>query len=403
MGITTSQPRSTRIWNEICAMNSDTLRYQMIETILATGDPLLLYDAKSAGVYANVLFWLIAARQGNIQRFPYAAAPASASAPSALVLHPAAKAKDYFQQSLELLGIGEDEEITMDRLKSGYRSAALRAHPDKPGGSKEAFDEVARAFKYIEQIVERIGGGSGSGSSSGRFTTPVTPEAAIAARAGLEDVAHAHAQTPVRLSAKKLDMGTFNKLFEENRLPDPGRDSGYGDWMKSSTADIDPDNIAADPRLKGKYNSQAFEAVFRERTRSQVQGAIVKKLEPDAIIASAGTGTEIGGDTSNFTAPFGSETQFMDLKEAYTTGSTRFQEVADVKVSERSARSVDEAKRIRAAEMARVDPDESSRIAAAAAALEERERQRRLRAAKQDVAESTWWDQMKGRLFVSDK
>jgi hypothetical protein len=64
---------------------------------------------------------------------------------------------------------------------------------------------------------------------------------------------------------------------------------------------------------------------------------------------------------------------------------------------------VDEAKRMREAEMARVDPDEKSRIAAAAAALEERERQRRMRQAQQDVLSEGWADQMRRRLFVSDR
>jgi hypothetical protein len=62
-----------------------------------------------------------------------------------------------------------------------------------------------------------------------------------------------------------------------------------------------------------------------------------------------------------------------------------------------------EAKRIREAEMARVDPDEKSRIAAAASALEERERQRRMNLAKQDVAAERWHDMMRQRLHISDR
>ena len=114
-------------------------------------------------------------------------------------------------------------------------------------------------------------------------------------------------------------------------------------------------------------------------------------------------GVELGGSTDNFTASFGSETQFVDLKEAYTSGSTRFHEVADVSVSTKSVRSVEEAKRLREAEMSRVDPDEKARFAAAASAYEERERQRRLRLAQQDTAAEGWADQMRRRLMVSDR
>ena len=69
----------------------------------------------------------------------------------------------------------------------------------------------------------------------------------------------------------------------------------------------------------------------------------------------------------------------------------------------KGARNVEEAKRLREAELARVDPDEASRIAAAAAALEERERQRRMRVAQQDTMAESWADQMRRRMFVTDK
>jgi len=400
---------ASRIWSDVCAIESEYTRVKMIETVL--GSPDMVYEAKRAGVYGQVLFWLSDCRQGKITRFPYASRKSQSrdtiqhdtprwsmySTPvttdrssNQMVVSPAAKALDYFQESLALLGIDEAEGITAARLKAGYRTASLRAHPDK-GGSKEAFDEVVRAYKYVEKILLRINPKM-SAEEKVRLTAPVTMENALASRQVVEDIA------PVQLSAKKLDMNTFNKLFEDNRLPDPGRDSGYGDWLASSGGS---DEVVSDPRLKGKFNQQAFETVFREKAAAQTAGtAIVRKLEPDAIMPTSGT--ELGGDNSNFTAAFGADTQFVDLKEAYTTGSTRYHEVADVTVSGKSARTIEEAKRLREAAMARVDPDEKSRIAAAAAAFEERERQRRMRLAQQDTAAETWADQMRRRMFVTN-
>jgi hypothetical protein len=396
----------------------------MIETVLVSPD--MVYEAKRAGVYGHVLFWLADCRRGVVNPFPYATgtpvrnlmyttpigdgrawtggtttpigAPKQTpylqvqdqirDLPEAIVVSPVARAHDYFQESLTLLGITEDEGLTPERLKAGYRTASLRAHPDK-GGSKEAFGEVNRAYKFIEKILARIGGTSAA--EKARMALPVTKETALANRA--EIVA------PVQLSAKKLDMGSFNKLFEENRLPDPTMDTGYGDWMAGGGG---TDEVAADPRLAGKFNQQTFETVFRERAMAQTAGTtITKRLEPDAIMPTSGT--ELGADVRNFTAAFGSDTQFVDLKEAYTTGSTRFHEVADVRVSAKGPRNVEEAKRMREAAMTRVDPDEKARIAAAAAAYEERERQRRLRVAQQDTMAESWADQMRRRLFVTDK
>jgi len=406
---------ASRIWKEICAIDSETTRLRMVETVLSSPD--MMYEAKRAGIYGHILFWISDVRRGVNTRFPYATQQdqgrdtvqhvtnsnryASLYAPLAdlqqqqqqqnqLIVSPAARALDYFQESLLLLGIEEEEGITQERLKAAYRAASLRAHPDK-GGSKEAFDEVVRAYKYVEKILQRINP-SMSAEQKERMTKPVTLENAKMARATLQDVA------PIQLSAKKLDMNTFNKLFEEHRLPDPGHDTGYGDWLSKGGGS---DEIAEDPRLKGKFNQQAFETVFREKAMNQTAGLqITKRLEPDAIYAPGGT--ELGGGSDNFTAAFGADTQFMDLKEAYTSGSTRFHEVADVTVSNKSVRSIEEAKRMREAAMTKIDPDEKSRIAAAAAAFEERERQRRMRLAQQDTQAESWAEQMRRRLFVTN-
>ena len=407
---------ASRIWTEICAIESEATRIRMVETVLTS--PEMLYEAKRSGVYGRVMIWLTDCRQGHVTVFPYrhvtttvpdiiqhdqdrwsmystpigsvSGSVSGSSQSNQMIVSPAAKALDYFQESLALLGISEEEGITAERLKAAYRAASLRSHPDK-GGSKEAFDEVNRAYKYVEKILMRINPKM-SADEKARLTAPVTMENALASRKGLDDVA------PVKLSSKKLDMGTFNKLFEENRLPDSGRDTGYGDWLSSSGGS---DEVVADARLKGKFNQDTFEQVFREKALNQTAGtAIVRKLEPDAIMPTSGT--ELGGDNSNFTAAFGSDTQFVDLKEAYTTGSTRFHEVADVRIAAKSSRSIEETKRMREAEMTRVDPDEKARLAAAAAAFEERERQRRLRLAQQDTAAESWADQMRRRLFVTN-
>jgi hypothetical protein len=407
---------SSRIWTNICSIESEDVRAHMIERVLAS--PEYVAAAQAAGVYTTTVNWLATHKKGHAVRFPYAtglerdtiqhsgdgrwsmyttpvAPPAQKrQAPpppssNALIVSPAAKALDYFQEALEMLGIEDSETLTAERLRAGYKRASLRAHPDK-GGSKEAFDEVRRAYQYVERILERISPNLTSEQKT-RMTTAVTLESATAQRAPM--VADA---PPVQLSAKKLDMSTFNRLFEENRLPDPNRDAGYGDWLKSTGGG---DEISADARLKGKFNQQLFEQVFTEKALKQTSStAIARRLEPDAMMSCGGT--ELGGETTSFTAAMGSETQFTDLKEAYTSGATMYHEVADVQLSKKGARSIEEAKRQREADMSRVDPDEASRIAAAAMALEEREKQRRLRAAQQDMAAEAWSNQMRRRLMV---
>jgi len=384
-------------------------------------------ESRRYGLYSPVLSWLTAYRSGLRTPFPYqvssgesfdetielvveeehpryamystpitASASASASAfASQMIVSPVAKAHDYFQESLELLGLSEEEGLTHERLRTAYKQVGKRAHPDK-GGSEAAFDAVRRAYQYIEKILDRVSPRL-SEDEKRRRAAPVSMESARSFRASSAPVASEG--PPVQLNAKKLDITTFNKLFEEHQLPDPQRDTGYGDWLKGQGGS---DEAAADPRLKGKFNQSMFEQVFREKALQQ-QGStqIMRRLEPDAIVPV--TGVELGGKVDNYSAPMGAETQFTDLKQAYTTGSTVFQEVAGVRVSDRRIGSVKDAERQRAEEMARVDPEEGARIAAAAAALEERERQRRIRAAKQDQVGEHWSETVRRRLMVTNK
>jgi hypothetical protein len=250
-----------------------------------------------------------------------------------------------------------------------------------------------RAYVYVGKILDRIRPRTGA-EETARMTGAVSMETAMAARdRGAPKVPALVAADPVRLSAKKLDMNMFNRLFEENRLPDPVRDTGYGDWLKA-----DGDAASGISSVGGL---SSFESKVREFAQRN-PGAIVKRLEPDAVVSGGGGATVLGEEGKNFTSSFGSETQFTDLKEAYTTGAVAYLDVADVRVTERSVGSIAEAKRQREAAMSRVDPDESARIAAAAAALEARERQRQLRAAAADTAMDSWARAMRGRLAVTD-
>jgi hypothetical protein len=408
---------ASRIWSEICAIESDRVRAHMIQTVAAV--PEYVAAGRAAGVYGPVLAWLAAAQQGTAPPFPYATgsgdriqhdyttearyanlyAPAPAVPASdrrrwattevpahAMIVSPAAKALDYFQEALLMLGISEDDDLTHERVRAAYKRESLRVHPDK-GGSEAAFNEMRRAYAYIAKVLERVKPRT-SAEETARMTAPVTLEVAEMERKRTAPAA------PIKLSAKKLNMAMFNQLFEENRLPDPTRDGGYGDWMR--------DTNTRDDLPAGKPGSMAqWEENFRERAMRQGDGAaITKRLEPDAIIGT--TGVELGGETKNFSAAFGADSQFTDLKEAYTTGASVFHEVAGVRVEERSARSIEEAQRIRERDMRRVDPGEKMRIEAAAAALDDRERSRRMRMAQQDISTDEWAARMRGRLAVTD-
>lgn len=409
---------ASRIWSDLCAIESDEVRAQMVDTLLSSPD--LVETAQEIGIYGKILAWRTAFARTRSTPWPWRGATQYTGATQSMgsveagfraasnqgrqgrsnqdrqiIISPAAKALDYFQEALALLGISETEPLTHERVKTAFKKTSLRVHPDK-GGTPEAFDEVTRAFQYLGKILDRISPKM-SAADKARMSGQVNPDAAASYRS--QGAPTIQDGPPVTLSAKKLDMNTFNKLFEENRLPDPDSEVGYGDWLKSQGGS---DEAASDPRLKGKFNQQVFEQVFREKAVAQQSTAITRRLEPEHIVPVGGV--ELGGKTDNFTSALGSDVQFTDLKQAYGESATMYQHVAQdvVNVRERSAKTMADAHRIRNEEMARVVPDESSRIAAAVAATEERERQRRLRLAKQDTSYESWSDQMRRRLLVNE-
>ncbi len=72
-----------------------------------------------------------------------------------------AKAKEKIFQHFEepdqltLFGYPADEKVTTERIQSIYRSRALEVHPDKTGGSTEAFQQLAARKEYLLQADPR--------------------------------------------------------------------------------------------------------------------------------------------------------------------------------------------------------------------------------------------------------
>lgn len=66
---------------------------------------------------------------------------------------------------------------TATAIKKAYKKQAKTAHPDKPGGSEAAFNEVARARAVLDDYLERLAKtGSGDASESRDWDAWAPPE-----------------------------------------------------------------------------------------------------------------------------------------------------------------------------------------------------------------------------------
>jgi len=432
MGLTQSNTygidgKYIRIWDNLAGIKSNDARIQMIQTLFSSQEYVNI--AKYAGMYEPVVRWVNATRRGEYAVWPTrmttGAAPvtttvsfvkpdtkAGAAVPVApririeeptrqlAKIAPPKRALDVLNESYSILGIDDTKPLSHDVLKVAYKRAALRAHPDK-GGSAEAFDEVTRAFLYIEEVLNKL---IPKGTDD-RLSVPVTMDAALRARntftgtrataspSGLTELEDA---PPVALNPKKLDMAVFNKLFTENKLPDPDKDDGYGDWLKSQESDSR--RIPADA-MRGKYNHDVFNKTFQDEAK-KITTAVAKYTPPAELTLAPDFGMELGGKRpATYTkAPSGSGIGYTDLKFAYGEGATFSQDAIDTNVGR--PRNLEEAKReYHSAPMA-MSPEETAAIRRIEQARETEEMKRRQRLAAHDVDSETLHNRMKTRLLI---
>lgn len=404
MGNTVSQqsqnvnPAHVRIYVNLLSIRDYKTRAEMIQTVLA--GPEYVYTAKQTGVYSHLLNYLARVNSGNQPSLlPYEKEPVSQNkGVSSLVIPPPTKqqrdylskpkneekAIGYFQACLEVLGLQEEVALTEETLKSAYKKAALKNHPDK-GGSEKAFERVTRAYAYLSEILKRIHGG--------RKETVNVDEPNVLKDSRAKDSNQWTQVEPVRLNPKKLDIDAFNKMFEQTRIPDPEED-GYGDWLRDEKDDSKARTFS------GKFNRDVFNQAFEDEAKRNAANNNFIVAQPESLMMGPNMGIEIGrGKPSSYTAPIMNKNMnFTDLKQAYTIESNISQQVASVRVDNRNFESYknDYNKAPRP-----LNDSEMEDIQKGERYMAKKEEDRRRRAAEEDISSTSYFERMK-RLVLMD-
>ena len=345
-----------RIYKNILQIQSPVTRLQMLETLLSGQE--YVASIKQAGFYGPILSYVAAVRRGDPSFLPgekagshqqqiqgYAEPSGSGTgeqlrrqsgAPSGRQIvrregdpNAHTKAISFFSQCLQVLGLEEEVALNENALKSAYKKASMKAHPDK-GGSEEAFDRVTRAYAYLGEILRRVRGGRNE-------MVNVSEESPARLASSREQTSESWKMSePVKLNPKSLNMDLFNKVFEETKLPDPDGD-GYGDWLKN------PESGPAggsNSKFNGKFNRSVFNEAFESEIKSRAQdanGRSLTKRQPEALTMAPNLGIELGRERpEDFTGANLNGLKYTDLKKAYTSDSTFSHQVSDVRVSTRS-------------------------------------------------------------------
>jgi len=296
-----------------------------------------------------------------------------------------------------LLGIDETQSLSTEIIRNAYKKAAVRNHPDR-GGKPEMFDAITRASAYLQKIVDRVSGIRQQAAAISAHVPQNPAELDNYAQQRTAAVAVIQDRAPVALSPKKLDMNLFNQLFEENKLPDPEKDDGYGDWLKTTGQS---DTVRENESLKKKFALDTFNQAFQQDRQPAANGN--QGYYPSAITLQPTMGVTLGGEKpGDFTAAYGSRTQFTDLKSAYTSDNTFSQNVASAAagIGQRPS-NLKEMERARSAPVT-LSPEEQHRVRQA----EEREKmledQRVRRMAQQDERAGQYHENLQRRLLVNN-
>jgi curved DNA-binding protein CbpA len=302
------------------------------------------------------------------------------------------KALNFFSACLRVLNIQEEVALTEAMLKSAYKKAAMRTHPDK-GGSKDAFDTVTRAYTYLTDIIKLVQGRQTKGEG--------------AALAGVESIQEERGSAskdwqlpakPVKLDPKNLDLNKFNQLFEQTRIPDPDED-GYGDWLK--------DEMDANGKKKGlkkfseDFNREVFNRMFEEEAGANSTSTTLSRFQhPQELILNSGMGVELGrGRPADYTAAPDSKQQFTDLRAAYTLENTIQDKVSGIRVENRDFNSY-KAQREKAP--ANYNEEEMASLNAYEEQKKRAEDQRRVRAAQEQLGARDYFERMK-QMVIRDR
>ena len=395
-----------RIYQNLLAIRSPSVRAQMIQTILSS--PEHSATMRAAGVYGHLLHYVQVVQAGGAapplpfeKRSGGSSGSGASGAGQTVALRQGGsagsvaasqkgneRAMNYFSACLRILNLEEEVALTESILKSAYKKAVLAAHPDK-GGSEKEFEAVTRAYAYLGDILKRIHGGRG---------TEGKVEAPTALQGNREQDADKWKMVePVQLNAKNLDMNRFNTMFEKTRIPDP-EESGYGDWLKGGGDAAD----AQGPKFSGKFNREVFHRAFEDenkarQTSARQQGGVMT-VQEQSLASRLGYATELGRTARDDYTVSANDPglKYTDLKKAYTEYNTFSQETAGVNVQ---TRSLDEYTKNRDKAPAPLADNEMAAIMAAEKSAAAREEQRKLRVAQEAVEESSYFERMK-RLVI---
>lgn len=191
---------------------------------------------------------------------------------------------------------------TWNELKERYKTLALRLHPDKPDGNKDAFDYATQCFKHLAKELKM------REANKNHFELKKQHQ---------EEIQDLNIQRPTLNQENKPFIQKFNEVFEQNKYHDENIEFGYGSIMAQSSKnreDIEIKNIFK----TDKVSNETFHTEFHKKVPITKQ--LMKYKEPEAVhMVKTIQFTELGEKINDYSGKTEKNNlQYTDYMKAYT-------------------------------------------------------------------------------------
>ena len=171
----------------------------------------------------------------------------------------------------------KENDLNIANIKKSYKKMALKYHPDRAGEKyNEIFQIITQSYIYLLSKAEE------NGEIEAKISRKV--EKSI-----YEDNINEGIEN-IYIDKDKFDINTFNKIFEEYKIPD-AFDTGYGDLMKNGGGAGDGEegaqnSIENDCIFGKKFNNDIFNSHFdkekNSKNSSQKNNQLMEYQDPNA-------------------------------------------------------------------------------------------------------------------------
>lgn len=160
----------------------------------------------------------------------------------------------------EIIGVPKDC-VNIKQVQKCYKKRLVKHHPDKNNGETLKFDVIKHAYSIVlSEVKNRM--------------TLIQSKTDIELRQQSESFIQNQPQVR-HVNLDTFDAKKFNKLYEQNRIPNDQIDGGYGKWMKKDKGGECPSKI------KEKDFKHVFES-HKEKVMKTKRTAIVVHKDPEA-------------------------------------------------------------------------------------------------------------------------